>query len=136
MTAEIVKLPYSVFRRVIARRPRRSKNGTPEERAAKAAAPTAASATVVNVAHRRKPADLKVHCSVAQNPNVPLTMEEFRSIVEQMSKEQLAQLEYRMRATIAANKTKEKKAAGRLRSIDEAYLSITDATDPPAPGAA
>jgi hypothetical protein len=38
MTAEIVKLPYSVFRRVVASRPRRSKNGTPEERAAKAAA--------------------------------------------------------------------------------------------------
>jgi hypothetical protein len=32
----IVKFPYRMSRRVAARRPRRSKNGTPEERAAKA----------------------------------------------------------------------------------------------------
>jgi hypothetical protein len=33
----LVKFPYSASRRLVARRPRRSKNGTPEERAAKAA---------------------------------------------------------------------------------------------------
>jgi hypothetical protein len=33
----IVKFPYCPSRRVMSRRPRRSKNGTPEERAAKAA---------------------------------------------------------------------------------------------------
>ena len=38
MTAEIVKFPYSVSRRAHARRPRTSKNGTPEERTAKAPA--------------------------------------------------------------------------------------------------
>jgi hypothetical protein len=38
MTAEIVKFPFNVSRRAHARRPRRSKNGTPEERAAKAPA--------------------------------------------------------------------------------------------------
>lgn len=43
MTAEIIKLPFS--HRAAARRPRRSKNGTPEERAAKASAP----ATVTNI---------------------------------------------------------------------------------------
>jgi hypothetical protein len=39
---EIINLPYSVTRRIHARKPRRSKNGTPEERAARtpAAAPT------------------------------------------------------------------------------------------------
>jgi hypothetical protein len=34
----VVKFPYSASRRVYARRPRISKNGTPEERAAKAGA--------------------------------------------------------------------------------------------------
>jgi hypothetical protein len=33
MSAEIIKLPYSTTRRAHARRPRCSKNGTPEERA-------------------------------------------------------------------------------------------------------
>jgi hypothetical protein len=41
MTAEIIKLPYSVTRGAHSRKPRRSKNGTPDERAAmlKPAAP-------------------------------------------------------------------------------------------------
>jgi hypothetical protein len=37
MTAEIIKLPYNVTRKLHSRKPRRSKNGTPEERAANAA---------------------------------------------------------------------------------------------------
>jgi hypothetical protein len=37
----LVKFPYSASRRIFARRPRRSKNGTPEERAAAQAAETA-----------------------------------------------------------------------------------------------
>src|ERR1700736_6369636 len=37
----VVKFPYSSSRRVHSKRPRRSKNGTPEERAAKAAAAAA-----------------------------------------------------------------------------------------------
>jgi predicted alpha/beta-hydrolase family hydrolase len=36
--AEIFKFPYDASRRMHSRKPRRSKNGTPEERAAKAAA--------------------------------------------------------------------------------------------------
>jgi hypothetical protein len=39
MTAEIIKLPYNVTRGAHSRKPRRSKNGTPEERAAKAGQP-------------------------------------------------------------------------------------------------
>jgi hypothetical protein len=39
MTAEIIKLPYSVTRGAHSRKPRRSKNGTPEERAALRPAP-------------------------------------------------------------------------------------------------
>lgn len=38
MDAQILKFPYSSSRRVHSQKPRRSKNGTPEERAAKAAA--------------------------------------------------------------------------------------------------
>jgi hypothetical protein len=37
MASTVVKFPYSVSRRAHSRKPRRSKNGTPEERAAKAA---------------------------------------------------------------------------------------------------
>jgi hypothetical protein len=35
---EVIKFPYRVSRRLHSRKPRRSKNGTPEQRAAKAAA--------------------------------------------------------------------------------------------------
>jgi len=38
MTNNVVKFPYVAARRVHSQKPRRSKNGTPEERAAKAAA--------------------------------------------------------------------------------------------------
>jgi hypothetical protein len=55
----IVKLPYSVTRCIVARRPRRSKNGTPEDRAAKAAAKGTTTATIVNVAPQRKPRGLR-----------------------------------------------------------------------------
>lgn len=51
----IVKFPYAVSRRVLSRRPRRSKNGTPEERAAKAGeakAPPKRSATVTELRRR------------------------------------------------------------------------------------
>lgn len=41
----IVKFPYIASRRIFSRRPRVSKNGTPEERAAKAAAEAAAAST-------------------------------------------------------------------------------------------
>lgn len=47
--AEVSALPYSVTRRIHSRKPRRSKNGTPEERAAKeaAAAPAASAPATV-----------------------------------------------------------------------------------------
>jgi hypothetical protein len=47
MSAEIFKFPYDASRRVYSKKPRRSKNGTPEERAAKAAALEATPADVV-----------------------------------------------------------------------------------------
>jgi hypothetical protein len=47
MSCEIFKFPYSASRRVYSKQSRRSKNGTPEERAAKAAALEATPADVV-----------------------------------------------------------------------------------------
>ena len=51
MTGIIYKFPYNVSRRVHSRKPRRSKNGTPEGRAAKAGAAAAelTSATVTEI---------------------------------------------------------------------------------------
>jgi cell division protein FtsN len=61
--SDIVKFPYSASRRVAARRPRRSKNGTPEERAAKNQPATVSN--VVSLLARRTEA------------NTPMTKEEF-----------------------------------------------------------
>ena len=47
--AMIVKFPYSASRRILSRRPRNSKNGTPEERAAKAAAMCAPLGTIIDL---------------------------------------------------------------------------------------
>jgi hypothetical protein len=59
MTAEIVKFPYSASRRVHSKKPRRSKNGTPEERAAKAA-PLEAPADVVLMSDVREQAHSEI----------------------------------------------------------------------------
>jgi hypothetical protein len=56
MTSNVVKFPYSSSRRVHSQKPRRSKNGTPEERAAKAAALFPTSADVVPMADAREQA--------------------------------------------------------------------------------
>jgi hypothetical protein len=58
----LVKFPYSASRRVAARRPRRSKNGTPEERAAKAAA-ASTNATIAGIPFN--PAAWLKRCEVA-----------------------------------------------------------------------
>ena len=52
MTCEIVKFPYDACRRVHSKKPRRSKNGTPEERAAKAAATQKPAASVTALSDR------------------------------------------------------------------------------------
>jgi hypothetical protein len=54
--ATIFKFPYDASRRVHSRKPRRSKNGTPEERAAKAAALFPTSADIVPMADAREQA--------------------------------------------------------------------------------
>jgi hypothetical protein len=58
--AEIFKFPYDASRRVHSRKPRRSKNGTPEDRAAKAAALETTSADVVDMSHVRTQAHSEV----------------------------------------------------------------------------
>jgi hypothetical protein len=54
--AEIFKFPYDASRRVHSQKPRQSKNGTPEERAAKAAASLPPPADVVPMADLREQA--------------------------------------------------------------------------------
>jgi hypothetical protein len=58
--AEIFKFPYDASRRVHSQKPRRSKNDTPEERAAKAAALFPTSADVVPMADAREQARSEV----------------------------------------------------------------------------
>jgi hypothetical protein len=60
MTSNVVRFPYSASRRVHSQKPRRSKNGTPEERAARAAALFPTSADVVPLADAREQARLEV----------------------------------------------------------------------------
>jgi hypothetical protein len=60
MSNNVVKFPYSASRRVHSQKPRRSKNGTPEERAAKAAASETAPADVVPMSHFREQAHSEV----------------------------------------------------------------------------
>lgn len=54
MADNIVKFPYSASRRVQSQKPRRSKNGTPEERAAKAAATQSPPASIVPLSARNQ----------------------------------------------------------------------------------
>jgi hypothetical protein len=56
----VVKFPYSASRRVHSQKPRRSKNGTPEERAAKTAALETTSADVVPMVDAREQARSEV----------------------------------------------------------------------------
>lgn len=83
--ADVVKFPYSASRRVSARRPRTSKNGTPEERAAKAA-PNSAPASVIEMSPRRKPPG----CSPAFRDFVEsisqITAEEFPAFIAGLRK--------------------------------------------------
>ena len=60
MTSNVVKFPYDACRRVHSKKPRRSKNGTPEERAAKAAELETAPANVVPMSIARAQARSEV----------------------------------------------------------------------------
>ncbi|MGY3344697.1 MULTISPECIES: hypothetical protein [unclassified Bradyrhizobium] len=69
--SNIVKFPYDASRRVHARKPRRSKNGTPEERAAKEAQAAAAAPPAATVTQLRR-------------PRVAMLDQEFRSKLEEL----------------------------------------------------
>jgi hypothetical protein len=69
----VVKFPYDACRRVHSRKPRRSKNGTPEERAAKEAEAAAA---------------LSPAATVLELPGIPR-----RSLLEQEFREKIDQLD-------------------------------------------
>jgi len=58
--AEIFKFPYDACRRVHSKKPRRSKNGTPEERAARVAATETTPADIVSLSPARERARSKV----------------------------------------------------------------------------
>jgi hypothetical protein len=60
MNCNIVKFPYDACRRVHSKKPRRSKNGTPEERAAKRAALEATPADVVLMSDAREQAHSEI----------------------------------------------------------------------------
>src|SRR5580658_10488638 len=60
MSNNVVKFPYDASRRMHSRKPRRSKNGTPEERAAKAAALLPTPADIVPMADAREQARSEV----------------------------------------------------------------------------
>jgi hypothetical protein len=115
--SDIVKFPYSTSRRVVARRPRRSKNGTPEERAAKLA-PEAAPAPVIPRRSKNGTAEeraakaslgtiidvksrLASRAEAAQRraeADAPMTKEEFTAALSQLSTKQLMMVAHRVEA--------------------------------------
>jgi hypothetical protein len=67
----IVKFPYDACRRIHSRKPRRSKNGTSEERAAKAGPATSPTAAVVRISRGNvgmAPAGIHAACPEAEIP--------------------------------------------------------------------
>jgi hypothetical protein len=64
----IVKFPYSASRRVVARRPRRSKNGTPEERAVKRVVEAAPAPVIPRRSKNGTPEE-----RAAKNPPAPVS---------------------------------------------------------------
>jgi hypothetical protein len=64
--AEIFKFPYDTSRRVHSRKPRRSKNGTPEERAAKEAAIQRPAGAVIDLSGRSGSPAKESDCSYSE----------------------------------------------------------------------
>jgi hypothetical protein len=74
--AEIFKFPYDTSRRVHSRKPRRSKNGTPEERAAKEAAIKRPAGAVIDLSGRSGRPAKECDCSY------PEFLRSFRAYLE------------------------------------------------------
>jgi hypothetical protein len=80
----IVRFPYSASRRIAARRRRRSKNGTPEERAAKAAAvPTAERVRKQRCSKNGSPEERAAKKPLA--PIIDLASQRAKSVVQVMT---------------------------------------------------
>ena len=66
-SSNVVKFPYDASRRVHARKPRGSKNGTPEERAAKAAADARIGDNLTSVpSQNAKPTAAEIYCCTTE----------------------------------------------------------------------
>ena len=74
----LVKFSYSASRRICARRPRRSKNGTPEERAAAQAAETATTEPASNADRRT------AHPSSERRRLPPVLSSNFRAVLPRL----------------------------------------------------
>jgi hypothetical protein len=94
MTGMIVKFPYIACRRVHSRKGRISKNGTPEERAAKAATTQPDPASLANVVQlSRKPVE----------PVTPPSAAEFMALVSQLPPSELPWVSDMMRSFLEKN---------------------------------
>lgn len=76
MSNNVVKFPYDASRRVHSQKPRRSKNGTPEERAAKEAAMQRPVGAVIDLSNRHERPTEKLDHSF------PQFLREFRAYFE------------------------------------------------------
>jgi hypothetical protein len=84
MPPEIVKFPYSASRRVMSRRPRKSKNGTPEERPVKATAEAPAKvATVTDILGRNADKRREAKPGAAEGPTIVEFVQTLRSYLAQ-----------------------------------------------------
>ena len=97
MTGIIYKFPYNVSRRVYSRMGRCSKNGTPEERAAKVATVQPDPASLANVVQiSRKPA-------AAHTPPTPEETARFKALFDQMGPADQAMICDVLRAMVSKN---------------------------------
>jgi hypothetical protein len=113
--SEIVKFPYSASRRVVSRRPRRSKNGTPEERAAKLVSEGAPVPVIPRRSKNGTPEDRAAKASLGTiidvksrlasraeaaqrraEADAPMTKEEFADALSQLSTKQLMMVSHRV----------------------------------------
>jgi hypothetical protein len=79
--SNVVKFPYVTSRRVHSRKPRRSRNGTPEERAAKVAATAAksTSATVAEISSRRRGGNQRLAKAAEAGPTLVEFLQKLRT---------------------------------------------------------
>jgi hypothetical protein len=122
-SGEIVKFPYSASRRVAARRPRRSKNGTPEERAAKVATLAGTSARIVEL---KAVGVVKPKLRVRVTSNEPrgtlppaLTVGEAVDLYQSLNERDRRKVSDAIRRDMAADYKEKEKPAPKLNIVDD-----------------